>query len=255
VLHRAAYTALGLTDWRYEARDCGAEQLPAVLDGLDSEWVGLSLTMPLKRAVLPLADEVSELARAVGAANTLLLTGGRRADNTDVTGITDALREAGAPAPRRPVLLGAGGTASAALAALRLLVPPAGPPVAAVVRDTGRARELVQAATRLGVQLRLATWPGAEELSRADLVISTVPAGAADALAGGGWGGAGTTVLDAVYGAAPTPLIRAAAAAGCRVVPGQRVLLHQAARQVRLMTGLEPPLRAMDAALARALSR
>jgi hypothetical protein len=86
-LHRAAYEALGL-DWTYDAVECGEDDLPALLDGLDASWAGLSLTMPLKQAVLPLLDEVSDLARDVAAANTVVLREGRRAgSNTDVHGI------------------------------------------------------------------------------------------------------------------------------------------------------------------------
>jgi hypothetical protein len=92
-LHRAAYAALGL-DWRYDAVDVGEPELPGFLDALGSEWAGLSLTMPLKTAVLPLLDEVSALARDVAAANTVLLRDGRRhGDNTDVPGIVAALAE------------------------------------------------------------------------------------------------------------------------------------------------------------------
>jgi shikimate dehydrogenase len=100
-LHRAAYAALGL-DWTYEAIECREDDLPAVLAG---SWAGLSLTMPLKRAVLPLLDEVSGPARAVGGANTVIFKDGRRiGDNTDVYGMVTALTEAGAArgAPPRP---------------------------------------------------------------------------------------------------------------------------------------------------------
>src|SRR6266581_4431941 len=116
VLHRAAYQALGLTGWSYEAIECGETRLPAVLDDCGPDWAGLSLTMPLKRAVLPLLDETEPLAREVGAANTVVFRGGRRhGHNTDVPGMIAALAEAGVtgppdPAPGRPavLILGAG---------------------------------------------------------------------------------------------------------------------------------------------------
>lgn len=247
VLHRAAYAALGLTDWRYDPVECAEADLAEFLGRLGSEWVGLSLTMPLKRTVLTLADEVSALAREVGAANTLLLRRGcRRADNTDVAGISAALREAGVTGPAQVVLLGAGGTAQAALAALRELGVPR-PTV--LVRDPARAADLGAAGQRLGVRPAIRGWADAPAAADADLVISTVPAGAADALAALPWG-PGTTLLDVVYAPWPTPLAAAAAAAGCRVVSGLAMLLHQAAAQVRLMTGQEPPVAAMRAALA-----
>ena len=253
VLHRAAYAALGLTGWRYDAVDCDEAGLPGFLRSLDPDWVGLSLTMPLKRAALRLADEATPLARDVGAANTLLLGADRRrADNTDVAGILAALGELGvrvgpppAGAGRTAVLLGAGGTAQAALAALRALgvAEPT-----AVVRDPARAGELRATADRLGVRVRVLDWGHVRLVADADLVISTLPAGAADPLAALPWS-AGSTVLDVVYAPWPTPLAAAAAAAGCPVAGGLAVLLHQAAAQVELMTGQHAPLAAMRAAL------
>jgi shikimate dehydrogenase len=115
-LHRAAYAALGLTGWRYEAFDCDEAGLPTFVERLGPEWAGLSLTMPLKRVALTVVDEISPLASAVGAANTLVLGqpgDPRRAENTDVTGILAALREAGVDQVSAAVILGAGGTAQA----------------------------------------------------------------------------------------------------------------------------------------------
>jgi shikimate dehydrogenase len=263
VLHRAAYAALGLTDWRYDPIDCGEADLPAFVAGLGREWAGLSLTMPLKRVALDLADEVSPLARAVGAANTLVLRyGARRADNTDVAGIVAALREAapaGEPGSQavplgaggsgcQAVLLGAGGTAQAALAALAVLGVRR-PTV--LVRDPARAGDLGAAGERLGVRPTIRGWAQLRAAADADLVISTVPAGAADVLADLPWRPS-TTVLDVVYAPWPTPLAAAAGAAGCYVVSGLSMLLHQAAAQVAMMTGREAPLDAMRTALTAA---
>jgi shikimate dehydrogenase len=237
-LHRAAYAALGL-DWTYDAVDCGEADLAGLLDGLDASWAGLSLTMPLKQAVLPLLDEVSDLARDVAAANTVVLRGGRRVGhNTDVHGIVAALREAGTTTAERPVVLGGGATARSALAALAALG--ADEPVL-VVRS--EPRETLAAAERLGVRPTLAAYDPSV-LQGCDLLVSTLPAGAADALAPHV---AGVPVLlDVVYDPWPTPL-----AAACRgtVVSGAAMLLHQAAAQVELMTGRSAPLEAMRAAL------
>src|SRR5690606_38963978 len=88
VLHRAAHAAMGLRGWSYEAIECAEDGLPGLLAGLGPEWAGLSLTMPLKRVVLPLLDSVSELAVTVGGANTVVLRDGvRHGENTDVYGI------------------------------------------------------------------------------------------------------------------------------------------------------------------------
>src|ERR1700754_683839 len=91
-LHLAAYRALGLDDWTYERIECTADQLPLVVAGFGSEWVGVSVTMPGKFAALHFADERSERATLVGSANTLVRTErGWLADNTDVDGVAGAL--------------------------------------------------------------------------------------------------------------------------------------------------------------------
>jgi shikimate dehydrogenase len=250
VLHGAAYGALGLTDWSYDRIECDEEGLAALLDGLGPEWAGLSLTMPLKRAALDLADTASELAVAVGAANTLVFSpDGRHAENTDVAGMVDALREGGVGQVRAAVVMGAGGTAQAALAALAQLGERT-PTV--VVRDPARARLLLETAERLDVDVRLRRWDGEEVLADADVVVSTVPRGAADGLSLTGSGG---VLFDVVYAPWPTPLAARAQEAGYRVVSGLDLLLHQAGHQVRLMTGADAPLEAMRSALDAAVSR
>ncbi len=237
-LHRAAYTALDLP-WTYDAVDCGADELAGFLDGLDDTWAGLSLTMPLKQAVLPLLDRTAPLARDVAAANTVVLTGGRReGHNTDVAGIVAALREAGVTSCRRPVVLGGGATARSALAALRELG--ARSPVLVVRSQPG---ETLAAADRLGMTPTVTAF-GPAVLDGCDLLVSTLPAGAADRLAASVVDV--PVLLDVVYAPWPTPL--AAACSGV-VVGGAAMLLHQAAAQVELMTGRPAPLEAMRAAL------
>lgn len=246
LLHRAAYDALGLSGWRYDAVECDESRLGALLAGLDETWAGLSLTRPLKRAALAAAAQASELATAVGAANTLLPSGsGWHAENTDVAGIEQALRDAGVRSVGRGVVLGAGGTAQAALAALARLGERS-PTV--LVRDVRRASELVASADRLGCAPVLRPWPERLPVDW-DVLICTVPAGAADGLAAGPWPADGL-LLDVVYAPWPTALAQGAAAGGLpRVVGGAAVLLHQAAAQVQLMTGRAAPLAAMRAAL------
>lgn len=251
-LHSAAYAALGLTGWRYDAVNCDETALPTFVDQLGPEWVGLSLTMPLKRVALRVADEVSELASAVGAANTLVLGSPgkpRRADNTDVAGILAALREAGVDRVRAGVILGAGGTAQAALAALRELGELA-PTV--VVRDPARTTELRATAERLGVRPRISGGLPEVKLPDGDVLISTLPPGAADTLRGQPWA-CRPVVLDVVYTPWPTPLASAALAAGCQIVSGLAMLLHQAGAQVELMTGRSAPIAQMRAALDAAV--
>jgi shikimate dehydrogenase len=247
VLHNAAYQALGLDEWCYTAQECGEDELGAVVAELGPEWVGLSLTMPLKRVALRVADDVSEPAAAIGAANTMLFDRGRRrVENTDAPGMVDALREAGVETAERPVVIGAGGTAQAALAALRAM---AAQPATVVVREPARARDLAATAARLGVAVDVVRFSELRTLlASADLVLSTVPKGTVDRFRTAAFA-PGAVVFDVVYDPWPTPFAAGAAAAGCRVVSGLDLLLHQAGHQVTLMTGRPAPLAAMRAAL------
>jgi shikimate dehydrogenase len=249
-LHRAAYAALGLAGWSYEAIECAEDDLPAVLavlaTGSAGVWAGLSLTMPLKRAVLPLLDTVSELAIAVGGANTVVFRDGRRiGDNTDVYGIMTALAEAGVAVPSSAVVLGGGATACSALAALRELGLAK---AMVVVRDPARATAATAAAARLDVAIDVRTFAALADLLPVDLVVSTLPAGAADPYASL-IAASGAAVFDVVYAPWPTPLGAAAKDAGGTVVGGFPMLVHQAVRQVKLMTGRpDVPVEAMRAA-------
>lgn len=248
VLHRAAWAGLGLP-WEYTLVDCTSEQLAAYVASLDDSWVGLSLTMPLKQAVLPLLDEADPLVAATGAANTLLLDGGRRRGaNTDVAGIEHALREAGAGGVSDAAIVGGGATARSAVAALRAL----GATTATVyVRRTEAGAELRATGDLVGLPVDVRTWDRAEEALRASVVVSTVPRGAADPLAACVPEAPGV-LLDVVYDPWPTPLAAAWRALGGAVASGLEMLLHQAVGQVRLMTGREPSVEAMRTALLAA---
>ncbi|QYC43074.1 Shikimate dehydrogenase [Nonomuraea coxensis DSM 45129] len=254
-LHRAAYREMGLSGWSYEAFECDEARLPELLAGLtpvrgqgsadEDAWAGLSLTMPLKRAVLPLLDTVSELAVEVGGANTVVFSDGRRhGDNTDVHGIVRALEEAGVRAPRSAVVLGGGATAASTLAALRALGLHA---VTLLVREPARAAGTAEVAERLGVALAVETLDKLDVFTGADLVVSTLPGGAADVFADRL--ARVPALFDVVYSPWPTRTAAAVAAAGGTVVGGFAMLLHQAVRQVELMTGrADVPVEAMRAA-------
>jgi shikimate dehydrogenase len=250
VLHSAAYQALDLPDWHYGKIECDEAALPRMVDGMGAEWAGLSLTMPLKRVALTVADAVSPLAEAVGAANTLVFSpggpaAGRQAHNTDVAGIMGALKEAGLTRIEQAVILGAGGTAQSALAALRELGHQT--PIV-LVRDLTRTGDLRETAERLGIRPTISDGLFTEPLPPADLVISTLPAGAADPLSATRWK-PDTAVLDVVYAPWPTSFAGSAQAAGCPVISGLALLLHQAVAQVELMTGRPGPVEDMRSAL------
>jgi shikimate dehydrogenase len=245
ILHRAAYAELGLDGWTYGAIECDESRLPELLASSAADVVGYSCTMPLKRIALEYADSASTEARAIGAANTLIRSGaGWSADNTDWLGIRAVLSAAGVHRPRSVQILGAGGTAQAALAAL-----PDADHVSVLVRDTSRVSELLAASLRLRRTVTIGAL--SPDTKPADLVISTLPRGAADPMAGWAWR-ADQTVLDVVYEPWPTQLAAAALAAGATVLSGAEMLLHQAAAQVSLMTGKTAPVEAMRAALRQA---
>lgn len=249
VMHRAAYAALGLRGWRYDAIELTPDRLVDFLAGCGPQWAGLSVTMPLKRAVRPLLVTESTLAGEVGAVNTLVRAAdGWHGYNTDVHGILAALAEAGLTSLDGAVLVGGGATAASALAALRDLGCPRS---TVAVRSADRASPLREAAQRLGVRVELCGMDDASlrravrALPPASLVISTVPAQVGAALTGvlvqAGPGdrshGSSPVLLDVVYHPWPTPLAAAWGAAGGRAVGGFAMLVHQAEGQVRLMTG------------------
>jgi shikimate dehydrogenase len=258
VLHQAAYRALGLTGWTYRAIECDEAGLPGLLAGCGPGWAGLSLTMPLKRAVLPLLDRIEPLAAEVGAANTVVLGGGpRHGYNTDVPGAVAALAGQGVTAASLPpgaaaLVLGAGATACSALAAVRELGITE---VTVAARDPARTAALLAAAARLGTKVMLTTF-GASGGAAPDLLISTVPAQAAELYAQRISAGSlvPRCLLDVIYHPWPTPLAAAAHSAGAAVASGFDLLLHQAAGQVELMTGHPAPLAPMREAGLAALA-
>jgi shikimate dehydrogenase len=279
VLHTAAYRALGLDGWEYGMHDVTEGALEGFLRDVDAGWAGLSLTMPLKQVVIPLLDHVDPLAEAVGAVNTVLFSAvggagrgtGRSAGrdavittgtNTDVHGLVAALREGlGARGVAEAVILGGGATAASALAAVAELgcVSPR-----VFVRSLDRIGPLREAVARMGVSPSFEVFDEratTSALAAADAVVSTTPKYAADQwaplltelLTTAGEKPRGV-LLDVVYDPRPTALQSAWSALGADAVGGERMLLHQAAEQVRLMTGRTAPLDAMDHALRAALT-
>ncbi|WP_221355632.1 shikimate dehydrogenase [Streptomyces beigongshangae] len=253
VLHRAAYGELGLQGWSYGRFEVDEAALPGFLAELGPEWAGLSLTMPLKRSVIPLLDGVGDTAASVEAVNTVLFTpdGRRVGDNTDIPGIVAALRERGVRQVESAAILGAGATASSALAALARVCTGE---VVVYVRSAARAAEMRQWGERLGIEVRTADWADAGRALHAPLVIATTPAGATDLLAASVPDRPGT-LFDVLYDPWPTGLAARWSARGGAVVGGLDLLVHQAVLQVEQMTGLAPaPAGAMRAAGEKSLA-
>lgn len=251
VLHNTGFAAAGLTGWRYTAIECAEAELADLVGGLGPEWAGLSLTMPLKEVALVVADVVSPVAAALGAANTLVpRPDGWYAENTDAPGMVDALRTVGLSTVDTVAVLGAGGTARAALAASRELGASS---VTVYARRPEAVDALRPAAAHLGLPLAYADFGQATGCGDADLVISTVPKGVADHLSVA-WRPR-TVYFDALYDPWPTPLAAAAHAAGCPIVSGLDLLLTQALHQFTLFTHRPAPADAMRTALLDAAAR
>lgn len=223
-LHRAAYRVLGL-DWAYDRVEVDDAGLAGFLQGLGSEWRGLSLTMPLKRRVAELVPDIDEVARLTRQGNTILLDHGRpvRAFNTDVHGIVAALGGVGVTTVDHGIVLGGGATAESSVVALRRL----GATVTVAVRSPQKAAGV------FGADVPIVSLSEIDaELRGADAVVSTIPNGAEFDLAvperlGG-------TLLDVAYHPWPSALASRWAAAGGEVVSGIEMLLHQAVHQIRI---------------------
>ena len=233
-LHRAAYAELGL-DWTYDHVEVDSAGLEGFVLGLDESWRGLSLTMPLKRTVVPLLDSSDDWVRLSGVANTLVLDeGSRHGFDTDIPGAIAAMEER-LPAPARSaVVLGGGATATSVLLALA----ESGCTSAKVlVRDPARAEETIAVvgAHPRAPELSVGTLADATAIA-ADLLVTTIPgvAQTPDLLA---LCADVPAVFEVVYDPWPTPLARAVLEDGRLLVAGLDLLAHQAVGQVQRMTG------------------
>lgn len=238
-LHRAAYEHLGLP-WTYDAVTVDETGLEGFLAGLDDSWRGLSLTMPLKRAVVPLVESLDRWSQLSGVVNTVLLDSGRRLGfNTDLPGAMAALEERVDGTLRSAAVIGGGATATSVLLAL---LERGCTTVRVLVRDPARAQETAAAVTAhpSGPAVTVSTIADAGVLD-VDVVVSTVPAQAqtSELLAACA---AVPTVFEVVYDPWPTPLAAAAQRTGSQLVSGLDLLAHQALLQVDLMTGEAVPV-------------
>lgn len=260
-MHGAAFEALGLTgEWSYEAIDVAPEGFEARVRRMAGEgFAGANVTVPHKHAALALAGAPSEVAKEIGAANTLVFLGEEiGAHNTDADGFLASLP--GSPAGRRALVLGAGGAARAVVWALER----EGAETAVWNRTPERAERLCaelggSVVKAFGEALAAAgsrgeKVPALSDQSAYDLIVNTSAAGlegedpfAALPLVAEGFA-PGQTVVDMVYGEAPSPLLAAAMAAGAQTVDGLEILVQQGALSLRIWTDREPPLDVMRAA-------
>ncbi|MFO7544858.1 MAG: shikimate dehydrogenase [Trueperaceae bacterium] len=266
-MHTAGFRALGI-DASYEALDVPPEALPGAVRALrGSEFLGANVTVPHKRAVAGLVDDLDTEARAIGAVNTIVKDEGRLVGrNTDAPGFLAALRETGfAPAGHRCLVLGAGGAARAVTWALMR----SGAEVLVANRSENRARDL---AADLGTAGAVATAPRwlpnrdvAASLPGCDLLVNTTSVGMAggpapdgDPLPEGADVRALPTaavVVDLVYRPGVTPLLARAEAAGLRRQNGVAMLVWQGALAFEAWTGRDAPVVAMRRAVEGALAQ
>lgn len=251
VLHRAAYDAVGLAGWSYDATQVAAGELARHVAGLGPEWRGLSVTAPLKREALALAGSATDRARLAGGANTLVRDAdGWHADNTDVPGAVAAIRERWSGTVTAATILGAGATAASTGLALAEL---GARTIRILARDPGRAGETVDvlAAHPSGLDVEVLPIDGTPV--RGEVVVSTIPA-AAQVPPVVAEVAVAEVVFEVVYDPWPTPLAAAAQQGGQVLVSGLDLLVHQAVLQFEQFTGRDGPLAAMRAAGEAALA-
>ncbi|HUL57742.1 MAG TPA: shikimate dehydrogenase (NADP+) [Anaeromyxobacteraceae bacterium] len=248
-MHGAAYAQAGL-DAVYTAFPVAPERLDEALRGAHALGIqGLNVTVPHKQRVATLCVSLDRVAEEVGAVNTLRRTAeGWEGFNTDAPACASLLEAAGVSAGTAALLVGAGGAARAAAWALLR--------VGAHLRVAARRPE---AAAELCAQLRSAVGRGraepaawselGREAERAGVVVNSTSVGLAghdERLPALRFRG-GQVALDFVYG--DTDFVRAARAAGARVVTGEQVLVRQGALAFTLWTGRAAPEAAMAAAV------
>lgn len=237
-LHAAAYDVLGF-DWNYESVEATGATLANFLDACGGEWRGLSITMPLKRDVIPLLDSLDRVAELTGVVNTLLFEDGRRRGfNTDVAGITRAFLEHDVQELSAVVILGGGATAASALVACADL----GARTARVwVRNPSRASAIRSLGETLGVAVEVLSFTdsGSDD-SPPDAIISTLPNGSAVDLLFPEDVRRNAVLFDVAYDPWPSALAGSWLEADGHVIPGIEMLINQALVQVRIFVTGDP---------------
>ncbi len=240
-LHRAAYAVLGL-DWEYEAIEVTSAGLSAFIGACGADWRGLSLTMPLKRDVMPLLTDADSFAELTGGANTVLFREvvhghSLHGFNTDVFGILEAFRDAGVERLTSVRILGAGATAASALVAVAQL---GARRVVVSARSAPKLISLFDLGEELGIDVHATRPDGVDDGILPDAVISTLPGGAHHDYRFDSTVRASSVLFDVAYDPWPSALAASWLEAGGRVIPGIEMLVNQALLQVRIFVGGGP---------------
>ena len=239
VLHRAAYDVLGL-DWMYDAIDVNEQTLEKFVLGRDASWRGLSLTMPLKRDIIPLLDFRDPLVDQTGSANTVRFDGhegSRRLSgfNTDVYGITQAFERHGRSSFDTVQVLGGGATAASAIAAAGRM---SAHRVFVSMRSAARSEQLVAVGRGHGIDVIIGTLDSAPHIGTVpDAIISTLPNGSDVHLEFTPETIGHAVLFDVAYSPWPSAL---AIAWGGDVISGLEMLVLQALVQVRIFVNGSP---------------
>jgi shikimate dehydrogenase len=255
-MHNAAFAACELP-YLYLRYRVPTDALPqALAEARQLDMGGLNLTVPLKEVAITLLDDVTAEARRIGAVNTIVFEDGRlHGDNTDARGFLRSLEGRVALDGAHVVLIGAGGSARAVGTALAT----AGcTHVTVANRSLARASDLARALEDLGpIRTTIASLDALEDgigLADARLVVNTTSTGLEGEPIAVRHGATphDCVFMDLVYGAQPTPFLRAAARARRRTLDGSGMLLHQGALAFEAWTGRPAPLDAMRRALVDA---
>ena len=231
-IQAAAYRVLGL-DWSYEAVDVAEDALANYVQHRGPTWRGLSLTMPLKRRVVPLLRTSDDLVGLIGSANTIRFDDdGVHGYNTDVYGVTQTLRDAGVEQLRLVHILGGGATAASVVAAVAEL---GAERVLVRARTPERATPLIELGDRLGVAITARPISMEDRsLIVPDLIVSTLPGGTSEGIVFPEAVREGSLLFDVAYDPWPSELATAWGAVGGRVASGLDMLVHQAVGQIRI---------------------
>lgn len=243
-LHAAAYNQLGLP-WDYQAVDVTGDGLAKFLDTRDASWRGLSLTMPLKREVIPLLTSLDRVAELSGVVNTVIFDGNaRRGFNTDVAGIATAFRRSGVESLGHVAILGGGATAASALVAAASL----GATSARFwLRTPGKATALQHLANELGLDVTLWAFADANaDVGAPDAVISTLPNAAVVNVMVPEDVRRGSIFFDVAYDPWPTTLAQSWMSVSAPVISGVEMLIGQALVQVRIFVTGDPDVELPD---------
>ena len=247
IMHNAAFSQKGINAvfMAFETRD-----LDACIKGIKGLGIkGMAVTIPYKADVIPLLDEVDDLAGRIGAVNTIVNRGSRLVGyNTDGIGALKALEERTELSGKSCIMIGAGGAARAIAYVLREKEIELTVANRSIERGKSLCRDLGCRFMNLEGLVR----------EKADILINTTPVGMAP-----GYGSClvpeqalrdGMVVMDIVYNPLETRLITMARSRGCITINGLAMFVYQGAEQFRLWTGLEPPIKAMTKAVKKALS-